>query len=125
MALRANVVFKGLSVSSAYVRVERIHGGKVEGQWAGLAKVYASETAAKPAAVKVGERQVVIEDVPQIDDEGERVMEDIMAKPTPEFLEEFSVATPWVVDSVPEKLLYPEIEKLIAKKYNASSITSV
>ena len=45
MALQMAKAFGGLAVPAAYIRIDRVFGGKREG-WAGLVSVYASVDAA-------------------------------------------------------------------------------
>lgn len=47
MALKATKTVKGIEIKDAYVRVDRIFGGKREG-WNSLVSVYASSEAAEP-----------------------------------------------------------------------------
>ena len=46
MALAQAITFNGLSVPNAYIRVDRIFGGKREG-WNSVVSVYASQEAAE------------------------------------------------------------------------------
>lgn len=49
MALLASITLRGVELPAAYVRVERVFGGKHEG-WSCLASVYASQQAAAGGA---------------------------------------------------------------------------
>ena len=49
MALTQAITFNGLSVPNAYIRVDRIFGGKREG-WNSVVSVYASQEAAETCA---------------------------------------------------------------------------
>ncbi len=46
MAIQATVVFNGVSIQSAYIRINRVFGGKIEG-WSSLVDIYADATHAK------------------------------------------------------------------------------
>ena len=46
MALSANIKFKGIALPSAYIRVDRVFGGKKEG-WNSVVGVYASSESAE------------------------------------------------------------------------------
>lgn len=46
MAIKCTYKFSGLIIPGAYVRVQRIFGGKHDGGWQSLVNVYASDTAA-------------------------------------------------------------------------------
>lgn len=46
MALKTAIIFRGIEIQDAYVRVNRVFGGKREG-WGSVVWVYASEAAAE------------------------------------------------------------------------------
>lgn len=96
-------------MSKVYVRVERASGGKAEGKWHGLAKVYFDQASAAP--VVVGHIAKTVDGEPVLDEKQQPVMDPVMGMPS-EFLEEIAVQAPWIENGVPEQLLYAALKKL-------------
>lgn len=105
MAISKSIDFKGLPVSAAYIRVNRIFGGKKEG-WNALVMVYASNAKANPAPVQTGERQKRIDGALCVDEAGDPVMEPVFTTPAPEHLTELNFRVPYVDGANPYTLVY-------------------
>ncbi len=99
MALKTPYLFRGINIPEAYVRLDRVSGGKQQGSWQGEFSIYQSEVAANPPQ-------------PEIEQEPEQLPDGLPLKsasakvaPQPP-LAGFSITVSWEKGGVPEQLLY-------------------
>jgi len=112
MALKTPYLFRGINISEAYVRIDRISGGKQQGSWQGEFSIYQSEAAAnspqpEPALIEDEPEQLPDGLTPALKPDPLLVARVLPQPP----LAGFSITVPWEKAGVPEKLLYAAAKK--------------
>ena len=112
MALKTPYLFRGINIPDAYVRIDRISGGKQQGSWQGEFSIYQSEVAANP----IQPESAVIEQEPEQLPDGLPLPPKPAPLPVPRVepqppLAGFSITVPWEKAGVPEQLLYAAAKK--------------
>jgi hypothetical protein len=114
MAAKANITFRKISLTGAYIRIQRLYGGKQERAWNANVEVFPNADAANPPALpKTVKVQV----------EGQTVDATVNRQTPVEPLESFNVTTPYdAAEMNPFKLLYPKVTEAVKQKYGVELV---
>ena len=128
MGIKADVYFRELPVTGAYVRLSRVFGGKDEGTWNGVAQLYAGEDKCYPEGrVLTRQRPAAEQPVPNEQNPNPAIeMEDyeVPASPSGKHLDTFNVSAPFVA-SDPFPAVWAAIKEKLAGQYVATNMEDV
>jgi hypothetical protein len=114
MAVKANITFRKIDLLGAYIRIQRLYGGKQEKSWNATVEVFPSSVAANPAVLPATVKAVV---------EGQTVEVQVNRQAPAEALESFNVTAPYdAAEMNPFKLLYPAVKEAVKAKYEVESV---
>jgi hypothetical protein len=110
MALRVSTEFKGFAVPTAYIRINHIMGGKVEG-WHGVASMYKDAVTAAKSVVSGSVAE------PTTPEEARRAQHEarlMQAEERKNVLEQVNIHVPYVDGGHPYILLYGALKARLA-----------